>query len=125
SDTAKPNSAGADFAACVDKIESAYEFMLAYAAQGRDREPSGGGAGPSIRNFLAELEYGLVHITSCSRLLMAELQVAVEPLQALDNFSAQLEEDAARALTVVQVVQTAPALSSQLIDNLNASVHLR
>ena len=91
-----------DFAACVDKIEAAYEYMLAYAAQGREREPSGGGAGPSIRTFLNELEIGLVHLTSAARLTMAELQASVE-----------------------RVVLTAPALSSQLIDNLNASVALR
>jgi hypothetical protein len=114
-----------DFAVCVEKIEAAYEFMLAYAAQGREREPTGGGAGPSIRNFLTELELGLVHVTSAARLKMAELQAGVEALQALEVFSEQLQNDAERALNVVRVVLTSPALSSQLIDNLNASVALR
>jgi hypothetical protein len=121
----EPGKAGANFADCIEKIESAYEFMLAYAAQGRDREPAGGGAGPSIRSFLAGLEYGLIHITSASRLLMAEMQAGVEAMQALEAFSDQLEADAGRALTVLQLVLTAPTLSSQLIDNLNASVPLR
>ena len=121
----KPTQSDPDFAACVEKIESAYEYMLAYAAQGRDREPSGGGAGPSIRSFLNELETGLVHVTSAARLTMAELQASVEALQALEIFSEQLQVDAGRALSVLRVVLTAPALSSQLIDNLNASVALR
>lgn len=99
--------------------------MLAYAAQGREREPSGGGTGPSIRKFLTELELGLVHLASAARLKMAGLQAGVDALQALEVFSEQLENDAGRALNVVRVVLTAPALSSQLIDNLNASVALR
>jgi len=114
-----------DFATCVDKIEAAYEYMLAYAAQGREREPSGGGAGPSIRVFLNDLETGLTHLTSAARLQMAELQASVEALQALEAFSDQLQADAERALHVLRVVLTAPALSSQLIDNLNASVAIR
>jgi hypothetical protein len=114
-----------DFGVCVEKIEAAYEFMLAYAAQGRDREPSGGGAGPSIRVFLADLETGLLHLTSAARLKMADLQASVDALQALEVFSEQLQTDAERALNVLRVVMTAPALSSQLIDNLNASVPLR
>lgn len=114
-----------DFATCVEKIEAAYEFMLAYAAQGRDREPSGGGAGPSIRVFLTDLETGLRHLTAAARMKMAELQANVDALQALESFSEQLETDAGRALKVLRVVMTAPALSSQLIDNLNASVPLR
>ena len=124
-DASKSAISPAAFADCVEKIESAYEYMLAYAAQGRDREPTGGGAGPSIRTFLVELEYGLIHLVSASRMKMAELQAPVEALQALEAFSDRLEADAERALTVLQVVLTAPALSSQLIDNLNASAHLR
>lgn len=123
--SAKAQTEAPDFAACVEKIEASYEFMLAYAAQGRDREPSGGGAGPSIRAFLTELETGLQHLTSAARLTMAELQANVGALQALEVFSEQLEVDAQRALNVLRVVLTAPALSSQLIDNLNASVPLR
>lgn len=115
----------AGFAECVDKIEAACEYMLAYAAQGRDRESAAGGAGPSIRSFLADLEFGLQHITSASRMTMAELQAGVDALQALESFSDQLEHDAERALTVLRTVMTAPTISSQLIDNLNASVHLR
>lgn len=115
-----------DFAACVEKIEAACDFMLAYAAQGREREPDGSGApGRSLRAYLNELESGLLHVTSAARLKMAELQAGVEALQALEVFSEQLQADAERARNVVRVVLTAPALSSQLIDNLNDSVALR
>ena len=38
----------------IDTIESGYEFMLAYAAQGRetDRDAGGSGAGFELREFL-------------------------------------------------------------------------
>jgi hypothetical protein len=121
----KQTQTNPDFGACVEKIEAAYEYMLAYAAQGREREPTGGGAGPSIRALLGDLETGLLHVTSAARLKMAELDASVDALQALETFSGQLEVDAERALNVLRVVLTAPALSSQLIDNLNATVALR
>ena len=44
--------------ASIDAIEAGYEFMLAYAAQGRDFEYTGGGAGPSIRMYLSGLKEG-------------------------------------------------------------------
>jgi len=36
-----------------------------------------------------------------------------------------LERDAANALAAVELVLAQPKISSQLIDNLNASIHLR
>jgi len=113
------------FSACVEKMEAAYEFMLAYAAQGRDREPAGGGSGPSVRNFLRDMESALENIAPASKMKMAGLDVSTEALQALHDFSFRLTEDADKALCVVKMVLTAPTLSSQLIDNLNASVHIR
>lgn len=40
-----------DVREAIDTIEEAYEFMLAYAAQGRQREPDTEGAS-QIRSFL-------------------------------------------------------------------------
>jgi hypothetical protein len=36
-----------------------------------------------------------------------------------------LERDAEDSITAMELVSAQPALSSQLIDNLNASIHLR
>ena len=36
-----------------------------------------------------------------------------------------LDRDARDALAAVQLVQVQPSISSQLVDNLNASIHLR
>ncbi len=47
------------------------------------------------------------------------------PLEKFEVFLAVLERDANHALAAVELVLAQPAMSSQLIDNLNASIHLR
>ena len=47
----------------ITAIERSYEFMLAYAAQGRDFEDSSG-SGPAIRQYLTRLREGLATIAS-------------------------------------------------------------
>lgn len=110
---------------CVEKIEASYEFMLAYAAQGRDKEPSGGGNGPSVRQFVSLLQGAVEHIAGAGKKQIADLELPAKTNVALHSLALQLEQDAGRAKTVIDVVLSAPALSSQLIDNLNASAHLR
>lgn len=108
----------------VDKIEASYEFMLAYAAQGRDFEATEGG-GPSIRKFLADLEDGLEKIVYAAAEKIESLNLEPGAFNALEGFKDVLAEDAGAALKAVKVVKTVPSISSQLIDNLNASAHLR
>ena len=51
-----------------------------------------------------------------------------ENLQPADRYLAflsVLERDARDSLAAIQLVLAQPAISSQLIDNLNASIHLR
>lgn len=109
----------------VDKIEASYEFMLAYAAQGRDFENTAGGDGPSIRDFLTDLEKGLEKIPFAVAGQIESLELNVAAFNALEDLKDVLAEDAAAALKVVKVVQNVPSISSQLVDNLNASAHLR
>ena len=54
----RPDEALADFSARCDAIEEAYEFMLAYAAQGLPAE-EGSTAGGQIREFLQRCEAAL------------------------------------------------------------------
>ena len=49
----------------------------------------------------------------------------LEPRRAYDNFIAVLARDANDAQASVQLVLAQPSISSQMIDNLNASIHLR
>ena len=43
----------------IDAIESSYEFMLAYAAQGRDTDEGAGGSASELRGFLQAMEQAL------------------------------------------------------------------
>tara|TARA_R110000772_G_scaffold50977_4_gene117091 strand:+ start:265 stop:702 length:438 start_codon:yes stop_codon:yes gene_type:complete len=112
---------------CVEKIEAAYEFMLAYAAQGRKVEATSGAGpdGPSIRAFLESMVWGLEHIVEGYVERVESMSLATEVKQQCDNFAKLLSDDAASALTTVKMVLSVPSLSSQVIDNLNASTHLR
>ena len=103
----------------IEAIEAGYEFMLAYAAQGRDRddEPSG----PQIREYLSNVAAALDGLAAnCRGVAATEQRVA-----GSTEFLAILEQDAHKARAAVSLVLAQPAISSQLIDNLNASIHLR
>jgi hypothetical protein len=49
----------------------------------------------------------------------------LEPAGKYAAFLAVLDRDARDSLTAIELVLAQPAISSQLIDNLNASIHLR
>jgi hypothetical protein len=104
--------ASADLAGAIDVIEETYEYMLAYAAQGRvnDTDTSSG----SIRSYLERSDQALGVIAS------AELSG-----DAARKFLEVMRQDAAKAGAAIRLVLARPAITSQLIDNLNASVHLR
>ena len=106
-----------DFRACVDAIESGYEFMLAYAAQGRDKE------GDSIRTFLESLSTGLGAIGDA---VQKEIDGAGGKNAAqMMQFAAVLAADAGKAKAAVDMTLSTPSIGSQIIDNLNATIHLR
>ena len=108
----------------IDTIESGYEFMLAYAAQGRDtdRDSSGSGAGFELRESLHKMEAALEVLGSEVR-SATELQEA--DLGASEDFLQAVEEDAKKARGLIRLVMAQPDVSSMLIDNVNASIHLR
>ncbi len=110
------------FADCVDSIESAYEFMLAYAAQGRDKEGVGGD-GPSIRNFLKGMSAALGEVSAAAK-TQSDTKKTDNAAQ-LQAYVAVLGQDAARAKAAVDLALSVPVITSQLVDNLNASIHLR
>ena len=95
-------------------IEECYEFMLAYAAQGLASD-KGSESGRQIREFLNRAVNALIGLPDRCAEAMGEGRL----------FVAVLERDAADSLAAMELVLAQPAISSQLIDNLNASVHLR
>jgi hypothetical protein len=103
-------------------IEECYEFMLAYAAQGL---PGDLGSQPSreIREYLGRAVKAVAGLAgSCAT---AVRQERLESPERYQTFFAVLARDARDSLAAIELVLAQPAISSQLIDNLNASIHLR
>ena len=103
-------------------IEEAYEFMLAYAAQGLASD-AGSSAGSQVREFLGRLDAALTGVGDVFRAVVAH--EALAQADRYEAFIAVLERDAASAQAAVRLVLAQPGVSSQLVDNLNASIHLR
>ena len=104
------------------RIEECYEFMLAYAAQGLRTEP-GGGSGSQLRTLLNHADEALDGLGR----VFTEI-VRADNLQPADKYHAfidTLNRDAVDARAAIGLVLAQPSISSQLIDNLNASIHLR
>jgi hypothetical protein len=106
----------------VDAIEECYEFLLAYAAQGLPGD-AGSQSGGQLREFLQRAGVALSGLAQVAATLVAREQL--EPAERYDAFLAVLDRDARDALAAIQLVQAQPSISSQLVDNLNASIHVR
>jgi hypothetical protein len=111
-----------DVKARIDAIEESYEYFLAYAAQGLSSD-QGAKAGAPLRDFLTKLERALDGLGErCRDLAQTE---SLEPRGAWDDMLRVVTADAADALAAVRLVSSRSAIGSQLIDNLNANIHLR
>ena len=106
----------------LDTIESAYEYMLAYAAQGLPAE-SVARDGGKIRLELDGLAAALDGVSEAFAALISGESVAARDEHLA--FNRVLADDAGKALAAVRLVSAQPRISSQLVDNLNASLHLR
>jgi hypothetical protein len=105
----------------VDAIEAAYELMLAYAAQGLPSETTGGKSG-QLREFMQRFDAALSGLADIYRQLITSER---GDLATYEPFLAVLTGDAQATQAGLRVVQAQPNISSQLIDNLNASIHVR
>lgn len=105
-----------------DAIEECYEFMLAYAAQGVSGEAGQANAG-QVRALLTAAEGAVDGLAAAFRAAVAEAGLA--PIDAYDAFVDVLDRDARDSRAAMRLVLAQPAISSQLVDNLNASIHLR
>ena len=122
SSSAAGDEARAAFAARCDAIEEAYEFMLAYAAQGLPSE-HGSTAGSQIREFLRKCEQALDGLADAARRAVGLLDPEEPaPYEAFVNV---LDHDARNARAAVRLVLAQGSIGSTLVDNLNASSHLR
>lgn len=95
----------------IEVVESGYEFLLAYAAQGRPPQDESG-PGPHPR---PELEKMLEAMKNSVRALGDKLT----------DFEQVLVDDLKKASAAVAFVLAQPKIGSEVIDNLNASIHVR
>lgn len=91
----------------IEVIESGYEFLLAYAAQGRDSDE-----GTEVRAKLTEMADAAAKIVD--RLSSGN-----------DEFDNVVVDDAKKAGAAIRYALRQEKIGSELIDNLNASIHLR
>jgi hypothetical protein len=103
-------------------VEECYEFMLAYAAQGL-RTDEGSKSGAQVREFLQRAVKALTGLAEVCTVAVRE--EGLEPAEKYAAFLAVLDRDSRDSLAAIDLVLAQPVISSQLIDNLNASIHLR
>ena len=105
----------------IDAIEGGYEYFLSYAAKGYKGEPGAGGG--ELRRCLDDMDRALDGLGGFLASFVRER--GLEPAPAFDGFIEVLAGDAERARKVLGLVRAQPGISSQVIDNLNVSIHLR
>ena len=110
----------AGFRSRCDTIEEAYEFFLAYASQGL---PTDANTSHPIRDHLRKFDQALTGIGGF--FLDCAKRLGAADLSAYQKFIETIERDARDAQAAIQLVLAQPAVGSQTIDNLNASIHVR
>lgn len=96
----------------IEAIEAGYEFLLAYAAQGRDSDASGSGKPSEVRSTL-------------ERMRDATESIQTDLANGSEAFHSVVVDDARKSHAALSLVLAQPAISSEVVDNLNASIHLR
>ncbi len=112
------NEAGADLARRNEDVESSYEFLLAYAAQGRQHD-QGTEARARLQVMARALDGLAMQVRAALETGPADREPGIAP------YLAAVEHDAAVARGAIALVLRREAIPSLLVDNLNASVHLR
>src|SRR5215469_6794537 len=105
-----------------DAIEECYEFMLAYAAQGVPSD-AGDARGAKIRAVLTRAAAAIAALAREYVEFVREQKL--EPAERYLSMVNVLERDAQNSVATIDLVLAQPSISSQLVDNLNASIHLR
>jgi hypothetical protein len=103
----------------IDTIERGYEYLLAYAAQGRQNDE-----GSEVRPQLTRMFDALLGLGELAAKSVIERSGGA-PVPNAAGFIDAMKQDAVKARGAIGLVLSRPAISSMLVDNLNASIHLR
>jgi hypothetical protein len=102
----------------IDIIERGYEYLLAFAAQGRRNE-----AGSEVRTTLLAMHDALEGLEP---IVTASINVDACAQRHDDSaFLTAIRDDARKARGAIAFTLNCSTVGSQLIDNLNASIHVR
>ena len=112
----------AELSSRINIIEEAYEFMLAYASQGLSSDQDND-TGRQAREYLKKCDAALSGLPGVITHYVEH--EGLQPKAPYDAFVAVIEHDARNSQAAIQLVLAQPAISSQMVDNLNASIHLR
>ena len=112
----------AELSSRINTIEEAYEFMLAYASQGLASDADND-TGRQAREYLKKCDAALSGLPAVATRYVE--QQGLQPTAPYDAFISVIEHDARNSQAAIQLVLAQPAISSQMVDNLNASIHLR
>ena len=104
----------------VDAVEGGYEFLLAYAAQGLATD-AGNANSEQLRTFLQRMDEGIAGLEPAVRAVVSAGGATAD----FEDFLRVLASDTVAARAALKVVLSRPGISSQLVDNLNVSTHLR
>jgi hypothetical protein len=105
----------------VDAIEAGYEYLLAYAAQGAATD-QGSANSEQLRTYLRRMDEGIDGLAGAFRAAIAR---SGKSAASFEDFLAVLERDAAATRAALRVVSGLDGISSQVVDNFNASIHVR
>jgi hypothetical protein len=103
-------------ATLIETIERGYEYLLAYAAQGRQDD-----AGTELRATLTQMHQALGAMPGVIMAGFAD----VSPPSGVGDFADAVQRDMKVARGAIGLVLSRERITSLLVDNLNASVHLR
>jgi hypothetical protein len=116
-----PDSTREELARRVDAIEAGYELMLAYAAQGAPSDSMSANGG-QLREFLKRFDGALTGLADAFRAMVV---AAGHDVAVYDGYLEVLSRDAQAAQAGLRLVMAQKSISSQMVDNLNASIHVR
>jgi hypothetical protein len=95
----------------IEAIESGYEFLLAYAAQGRPAQVETG-PGPHARPTIEGIAAAMKN-------------VAAKFAGSDNDFEKVIANDCSNAGAALSFILAQDKIGSEMVDNLNASIHLR
>ncbi len=95
----------------IEAIESGYEFLLAFAAQGRPAQNETG-PGPHARPIIEGISAGMKNISTAFA-------------ESKDDFERVIASDCRNAGAAIRFILNQEKIGSEIVDNLNASIHLR